>query len=81
VRISGQGIELCASDRKGSEGQTLLVVPRGTFRAAVHRNIGWFQLLLFVPDKPPIELRGKWSPSTGEPMRVARLVASLAKKT
>ena len=58
VRATEEGIALRASDRNGSEGPLLLEAQQGTFRAALHRNIGQFQLFLFIPDQLPIELSG-----------------------
>lgn len=81
VQADDKSFRLFASDKRGVKGPQFLEAGRGTFRAALHRLIGQVQLILFVPDRPPIELRGKWGPFRRGPIRIARTVMSLSKSS
>jgi hypothetical protein len=75
------GIHLFASDRDGARRGLLLEAAAKTYRAALHRSIGQIVLMIFVLDQPPISLKGRWGPVARKPIRVAREVIALAKKS
>ncbi len=81
VSADDHGIHLYATDQGGARSHLLLEAGPSTFRAALHRYIGEIQLMLFVPQHKPISLKGKWTPTTKQPMRVARATIGLARKS
>jgi hypothetical protein len=80
VSADKHGIHLYAADQGRARGQLLLEAGPSTFRASLHRYIGEIQLMLFVPQHKPTSLKGKWTPITRQPMRVARAIVGLARK-
>jgi hypothetical protein len=74
VRTDETGVKLYASNRNGRQGPLVLDVRSGTFQARLHRNIGQIELTLFINDRDPITLVGKWGPFRRQPMRVAKVI-------
>lgn len=78
VHTDADGLRLFAADRRGSRGQKLVRASPQTFRASLHRNLGQFRLVLFIPEWPSIALRGRSWPGS-RALQVARAVVEMAK--